>query len=197
MKYCINSKTLKDNNLSLYEFLFLWLCASDKNITQLKESLIDKGILDDMYSKSTGLPSLNIDLKNKIADLLIDNSSTENTSKDFYETVAEKMREYFPAGKKQGTSYMWRDSIPVIARRLKLLHVKYGYKFTEEQVLKATEAYVRSFNGDYRYMQLLKYFILKVPVNANGDVEVRSELMSYIENEGQEDINNAWLNELK
>lgn len=104
-----------------------------------------------------------------------------------YERLAEKMRELFPKGKKPGTNYMWRDSISVIAKRLKTVQMKYkechGVEFTEEQALNATKAYVESFNGDYRYMQLLKYFISKSVVVA-GAVEENSQLMSYIENEG-------------
>lgn len=104
-----------------------------------------------------------------------------------YETLAEKMRELFPKGKKPGTNYMWRDSIAVIAKRLKSVQMKYkachGTEFTEEQALNATKAYVESFNGDYRYMQLLKYFISKSTIVA-GAIEENSQLMSYIENAG-------------
>ena len=89
---------------------------------------------------------------------------------------------------------MWRDSTAVIARKLKTLVVKYDYEFTEEQALKATKAYVESFNGDYTYMQLLKYFILKTM----PDGEIRSDFMSYIENEGHEDdIGKDWNTSLK
>jgi hypothetical protein len=200
MKYCIDTEILKKNNLDLSEFLLLWLSSYNKKVSEIKDSLVEKNLLHPEFIKSELLPVLDIDLKNEISGMIIDSSSKENgvkRSDTFYEELAEKMREFFPKGKKEGTSYMWRDSKATIARRLKLLNIKYGYEYTEEQALKATEAYVKSFNGDYRFMQLLKYFILKVPINANGDVEVRSEFMSYIENEGQEDINNAWLNELK
>ena len=37
----------------------------------------------------------------------------------------------------------------------------YGNKYTDEQILKATQDYVSSFNGNYSYMRVLKYFILK------------------------------------
>ena len=69
-----------------------------------------------------------------------------------------------------------------IARKLKNLVAKYNCKFTEEEAINATKAYVESFNGDYKYMKLLKYFLLKTPINNNGDIEVQSEFMSYLEN---------------
>jgi hypothetical protein len=78
------------------------------------------------------------------------------------------------------------------------LVAKYGYTFTEEEAITATKAYIQSFNGDYRYMQLLKYFILKSVNNPSGDVEIKSEFMSYIENAGQEDsLGDDWTAELR
>lgn len=112
---------------------------------------------------------------------------SDYTPIDSFEVMAEKMRDLYPKGKKPGTNYMWRDSIAIIAKRLKAVQRKYkkvhGYEFTEQQAVNATKAYVESFNGDYRYMQLLKYFISKAVV-VNGVVEENSQLMSYIENEG-------------
>lgn len=199
MKYCIDTEVLKANNLTLPEFLLLWLSGHGIETKELKKSLLEKDLVVEELFSTDKLPSLGPDIKDLIANMIIDSTPEKESSTkvDFYTDLAECLRDIFPRGKKEGTSYMWRDSVSTIARRLKLLNVKYGHSFTKEQAINAAQAYVRSFNGDYRYMQLLKYFILKVPINANGDVEVRSELMSYIENEGQEDINNAWLNELK
>ena len=52
--------------------------------------------------------------------------------------------------------------------------------------------------GNYRYMRLLKYFIFKESLNANNEVEGGSELLTYIENEGQEDtLKDNWTSTLK
>ena len=82
---------------------------------------------------------------------------------------------------------MWRGTTAEIAKKLKTLVVKYGYSFSREDVIKATKDYVNSFNGNYRYMQLLKYFILKSVKDADDNVDIKSELMSLIENSGQLD----------
>ena len=74
---------------------------------------------------------------------------------------------------------------------------KYGTTYTDEQILTAAKEYVASFNGDYRFMKLLKYFIFKEKVGANREIEPESELMTYIENAGQEDLNNGWLTEIR
>ena len=79
---------------------------------------------------------------------------------------------------------------------VKTLVKKTGAVLDEDKVLEAARKYVQSFNGIYNYMQILPYFILKqVPVN--GVVEERSQLLSYIENEGQIDTNNDWTAELR
>ena len=74
---------------------------------------------------------------------------------------------------------------------------KYGNKYTNEQIINATKKYVISFNGDYQYMQLLKYFILKTD---NHTGELRSDFMSIIENGNQKDnlgLNDSWLTEIR
>lgn len=101
-----------------------------------------------------------------------------------WENLANELRELYPKGKKPGTAYMWRDSVPIIAKKLKALVKKYGDCFTDEQAIKATKRYVESFNGNYQYMQLLKYFISKQTV-VNGEIEETSQLLSYIVNEEQ------------
>lgn len=119
----------------------------------------------------------------------------EGEKKDRYDALAEKLREIYPEGKKEGTAYMWRDSVHTIARKLKKLVKKYGDCFSDEDAIEATKRYVESFNGNYMYMQLLKYFILK-RVCVGGEFEENSQLLSYIENKGQVNVNNDWVNEM-
>lgn len=113
-----------------------------------------------------------------------------NSEEDRFDKLAKQMQELFPKGKKPGTSHMWRDSQAIIAKRLKTVVKKYHATFTDEQALEATKKYVESFNGDYQYMQVLRYFISKRD-NITG--EETSQFLSYIENAGQEEINNdSW-----
>ena len=90
-----------------------------------------------------------------------------------YTEIAEAMRELYPAGKKPGTAYMWRDSTPLIAARLKKVFESNKIEPDKEAILKATKSYVDSFKGNNTYMQLLKYFILK---------DNESQLLSYLAN---------------
>lgn len=188
----INKDVLEKNNLSMNEFLVLLLTYNTANIREVKQSLVEKGLADfSVYDDDLVISSTTKDL---ITSITID-SDVKVLSKDKeFRELADKLKELFPKGKKAGTTYMWRDSTAVIARKLKTLVVKYDYQFTEEQAIKATKAYVESFNGDYTYMQLLKYFILKTL----PDGEIKSDFMSYIENEGQEDeLSDNWLNEMR
>jgi hypothetical protein len=191
-KVSINKDVLEKNNLSMDEFLVLLLTYNKANIQEVKQSLVEKGLADfSVYDDELVISSTTKDL---ITSITID-SDVKVISKDKeFKELADKLKELFPKGKKAGTTYMWRDSTAVIARKLKTLVVKYDYQFTEEQAIKATKAYVESFNGDYTYMQLLKYFILKTL----PDGEIKSDFMSYIENEGDEnDMGNDWNTSLK
>lgn len=105
-----------------------------------------------------------------------------DNNEDIFSTTAVAMQELFPKGKKPGTNYMWRDSKSVITQRLKLLAKKYDIKLDKEAIINATQKYVNSFNGDYTYMQLLKYFIFK---KNNMTGEEVSQLLSYMENLNQ------------
>jgi hypothetical protein len=191
-KVSINKDVLEKNNLSMDEFLVLLLTYNKANIQEVKQSLVEKGLADfSVFDDELVISSTTKDL---ITSISID-SDVKVLSKDKeFRELADKLKELFPKGKKAGTTYMWRDSTAVIARKLKTLVVKYDYQFTEEQAIRATKAYVESFNGDYTYMQLLKYFILK----SLPDGEIKSDFMSYIENEGQEDeLSDNWLNEMR
>lgn len=191
-KVSINKDVLEKNNLSMDEFLVLLLTYNKANIQEVKQSLVEKGLADfSVFDDELVISSTTKDL---ITSISID-SDVKVLSKDKeFRELADKLKELFPKGKKAGTTYMWRDSTAVIARKLKTLVVKYEYEFTEEQAIKATKAYVESFNGDYTYMQLLKYFILKTL----PDGEIKSDFMSYIENEGQEDeLSDNWLTEMR
>lgn len=101
--------------------------------------------------------------------------------------LARQLKDIFPKGKKEGTGYYWAEGVSLIARRIKLFFKKYGEQYSDEDILDAARRYVASFNGTYTYMRLLKYFIFKEKIGAAGDVESDSQLVTWIENKGQED----------
>lgn len=194
MNISISEEVLSKWGLSIQEFLFLLFSVKEGDINECISSLIRKGWVDKNLFDATKVVISN-NRKEDIATILVDSEKVE--TKLEFEELADKLREIFPKGKKPGTTYMWRDTTAVIAKKLKILVTKYNCKFTEEQAIKATQAYVNSFGGNYKYMQLLKYFILKTPTNASGDVELRSDFMSYVDNEGHEEqLREDWMSNM-
>ena len=181
MKLAIDEKILAENNVSLNEFLLLLFNAGGGDVHECITSLIAKGWAGaDLFDDTKVVLSDNA--KGKVFDVLIDSDKLVENKQDEFIALANELKEIFPEGRKEGTTYSWRGSTAEIAKKLKNLVVKYGCSFTREEAIEATKAYVASFNGDYRYMKLLKYFLLKTPRNNNGDVEVESDFMAYLEN---------------
>ena len=180
-------KTEELGDLTLDEALYLFALHQNTPIdSKTQRNLCAKGYL--FAHESSHIPRYSITREGvDIIEQVILNSEFKGNNAAYgrYENLAIKLRELFPEGKKAGTNYYWRDSVAIIAKRLKALVKKNGECFTDEQAITATKEYVSSFNGNYQYMQLLKYFISKQKV-VDGTIEEDSQLLSYIENAGQE-----------
>lgn len=186
MRLTIDQSILDKYELSISEFMVLYLSINSVNIKSCMESLVAKGLADkNLFSENSIVVSDKI--KDLISTIAIDSDKNVIDKDAEFIELANELRELYPAGRKEGTTYMWRGTTAEIAKKLKTLVVKYKYSFTREQVLKATKDYIGSFNGNYKKMRLLKYFILKSERDADDNINVISELMTLIENEGQID----------
>ena len=186
MKLTIDQTILDKNNLTIEEFLVLFLSAREVDIGVISQSLVAKGLADkDLFS--SGKLVISDKVKDLLSTISIESDKNVIDKDSEFTELATELREIYTAGRKDGTTYMWRGTTAEVAKKLKTLVVKYGYTINREDVLKATKEYVNSFNGNYRYMQLLKYFILKSVRDADGNVDIKSELMSLIENSDQID----------
>lgn len=186
MRLTIDQTVLEKHDLTVSEFMVLYLSVNSVNIKSCMDSLVAKGLADkNLFSEDSIVVSDKV--KDLVSTIAIDSDkSVIDKDAEFLE-LANELRELYPAGRKEGTTYMWRGTTAEIAKKLKTLVVKYKYSFTREQVLKATKEYISSFNGNYKKMRLLKYFILKSERDADDNVNVISELMTLIENDGQTD----------
>lgn len=82
-------------------------------------------------------------------------------NENFFTDLAKQMRELWPIGKKDG-KYDWRDSVDVLATRLKWLwEEKELGDYSIEDCLLVCRKYLARYQHDVRYMKLLKYFIIK------------------------------------
>ena len=153
MKLTIDQTILDKNNLTIEEFLVLFLSAREVDIGVISQSLVAKGLADkDLFS--SGKLVISDKVKDLISTISIDSDKNVIDKDSEFTELATELREIYPAGRKDGTTYMWRGTTAEVAKKLKTLVVKYGYTINREDVLKATKEYVNSFNGNYRYMQL-------------------------------------------
>lgn len=186
MRLTIDQFVLDKHDLTVEEFMVLYLSANSVNIKTCMDSLVAKGLADkNLFSDGSIVVSDKV--KELVSTIAIDSDKNVIDKDAEFIELANELRELYPAGRKEGTTYMWRGTTAEIAKKLKTLVVKYKYSFTREQVIRATKEYVSSFNGNYKKMRLLKYFILKSEKDADDNVNVISELMTLIENEGQID----------
>ena len=201
MDFHINKETLAKSGISVDMAFYLASIYFDKPYTYdtfdiaSKQGLITYNHLD-RYNLPIQ-PKLTREGVELVESIFLNSEFKGNNGvdSDRYDELADKLRELYPKGRKEGTSYLWRDSHAKIANKLRTLVKKYNFKFTDEQAINATKRYIESFNGNYSYMQLLKYFILKKDKDTG---EENSQLMSYIENEDCTDAgNDDWMNEVR
>lgn len=193
MKLIIDSDACLNNGTCIGEVLLLYEYALKISPESMKQSLIDKGYITsagNLFDRYTAT-----DKAVKLLDNVLADSSVDDDTK--ITELATKLKELYPKGKKEGTNQFWADGVSIIVKRLKIFYKKYGF-YDNDIIIKATENYIKSFNGDYRFMKTLKYFLWSEKVNKAGEVEPTSDLLTYIENAGEiDELSNDWLNDLK
>ena len=194
MKYTIDTEILKNVDLSLSEFSVLLYYAdkeNNKEFDELTESLWNKGyLIKELHNYVIEPHSFE-----KLQVILAECNNPESVN-DRASLLADKLRDIYPNGKILNTNYYYRCNRQDIINKLKTFFKMYGTKYTDEQIINATQKYVNSFNGNYAYLKLLKYFIWK-DERLKGE-SVQSLLADFIENESSEDTTNTdWTVELK
>jgi len=197
MKITIDDKIVEQKGLSLEEFLFLlFMKISNTSHSEIFEKLLQE---NKIYYNNEAKQTLLMDKTDDLVQTILLDSEKSKPEIEREELLAIKMQEIFPQGKKEGTSQYFRGNKKEVTLKIKKFLKLYGH-YTDEQILEATRKYVDSFNGNYTYMRVLKYFIIK-DVRKQGEegayIEQVSELASYLENAGQENYNNDWTAQLK
>lgn len=197
MNINVNENVCEQNNISLSQILALGAIQSC-TVDEYKE-LVEKGLIT-KANESLFEPERRYTITNKGIELfnkVVLNSDFDIVQRnDSIEKLADSLRELYPNGKIYNTNYYYRGNRGDIVNKLKTFFKRYGTKYTDEQIINATRKYVESFNGNYTYLKLLKYFIWK-DERAKGE-SVQSLLADFIENENVENtINNDWTSTLK
>lgn len=195
MKVTIETNAMIKHGTCIGEVLVLLEILNGVNHAQVLDNLVKKGYI----TAATGQKfltqktyALTDKAKALLEDVNLDSLDSDKPKTRDIESLAVKLKEIFPKGKKPGTSQYWTEGVALIVKRLRIFFKKYGEDYTDEQVLSAAEKYVKSFNGDYSYMRTLKYFIWAEKPNKAGEVESTSDLLTFMENAGEESIGNDW-----
>lgn len=198
MTISISGEICKKYDLTFKEVLAILLVKESDDISKLFNDLENKGVLINDTSFGGYLIANSYDAR--VSNILLD-SDKERQPEARIDKLAEEMILKFPRGKKEGTTQYFRGNKKDIILRLKKFFKLYGNSYTDEQILNATEAYVNSFNGNYSYMRVLKYFIWKderkVDSEGRGYISESSDLATYIENVKDNNIDRDWASTLK
>lgn len=199
MKLVIDTDKI-DNDIGVDGLLYLTALYLGHTINRdTIEKLNGRGLIfinefDDGFPSKVSSTKESIEIvEGAYADMEISGKNNDTR----FDSLADKLRELFPTGRKPGTQLQWRDSTKVISQRLKAFVKKFEIEFTDEQAIEATKKYIEGFNGNYQFMQVLKYFIMKAN-KEDGTSVINSQLLSYMDNAGQEDeLNNDWTSTLR
>ena len=195
MNISIDDKICNKYGLTLPELLVI-LALKHDTIENILSSLKDKeAIIEDMFEGH-----LITQRWDDVASNILLDSDKDSQSPDRIANLAAKLMEVFPKEKKAGTNHYFRGNLKDTSLKLKKFFKLYGNRYSDEQVINAAKAYVESFNGNYTYMRILKYFIWKDEKKMNEDgeryIEETSDLATWIENAGSAN-NQNWEIELK
>lgn len=195
MNISIDDKICNKYGLTLPELLVI-LALKHDTIENILSSLKDKeAVIEDMFEGH-----LITQRWDDVASNILLDSDKDSQSPDRIANLAAKLMEVFPKEKKAGTNHYFRGNLKDTSLKLKKFFKLYGNRYSDEQVINAAKAYVESFNGNYTYMRILKYFIWKDEKKMNEDgeryIEETSDLATWIENAGSTN-NQNWEIELK
>ena len=184
MKIVIDEKVCKKHHLSATDVLLCLGIRSSENISDTLKDLEEKEVLvykDNQYFVTQPWSDV-------LDEILCDSCGGADDEERLIE-LAKKMRECFPEGKMKGTAYYYRCNVREVVLKLKKFFAQYG-NYTDERIIDATKRFVAAYNGNYRYLPLIKYFISKnktvIDEDGTSHIQEVSELASYLENKETE-----------
>lgn len=184
MKIVIDEKICKKHHLSVTEVLVSLGIRSSEDVSETLKELEEKQVLvykDNNYMVTQPWSDI-------LDEILCDSCSGEDNEERLTE-LAKKMRECFPEGKMPGTAYYYRCNVREVVLKLKKFFLQYG-NYSDDKIIDATKRFIEAYNGNYRYLPLIKYFISKNKTVTDEDgtshIQEVSELASYLENKETE-----------
>ena len=185
MKITIDDRVCLKHKLSLDETLLILAVKYGKNIEETLNNLVNREILvkDDENAYVT-------QHWNDTIDEILVNSSGAIDDEDRLRNLASKMKDVYPKGKMPGTPYYYQCNTREIMMKLKKFFNIYG-NYIDDDIVDATKRFVASFNGNYKFLPLIKYFIFKDKLIMGEDgqqhVSPESPLATFLENKDSSD----------
>jgi hypothetical protein len=198
MKITIDDKACLKHKLSVEETLIALAVKYGKNIKEAYENLLNKEVLvkDDENTYIT-------QHWNDVLDEIILDSNGAIDDEERLKNLATKMKEVYPKGKMPGTPYYYQCNTKEIMLKLKKFFKMYG-NYTDDDIVDATKRFIASFNGNYKYLPLIKYFIFKDKLVMGEDeqqhVSSESPLATFLENKEDSDVvaaSDDWLTSVR
>ena len=188
MKIVIDEQVCLKHKMTVGEALMALAIRTSKNVDEDLQSMRNREIL--VYKDNQYLVTQH--WSEVIDEIICDSSKATEMSDETLLEFAQKLRNVYPSGKMPGTAFYYRCNNSEVAKKLKKFFLQYGTKYSEQDILDATQRYVASFRGNYRYLPLIKYFISKLkPVQEEDgtthNVEF-SPLADYLENKEEEGV---------
>lgn len=195
MKLVIDDKQCLKHKLSPQEVLIAIAIRYSKDSIK---STIDNMLNREIIVSHEGKLSTTQHWDEEIDTILVDSAGAID-DEDRLNALADKMKQCFPEGKMPGTPYYYRCNKREIVLKLKKFFSQYG-NYKDEDMVDATKRFVASFSGNYRYLPLIKYFIMKNKTVADEDgsnhIVECSPLADYLENKEDDNVVTAsdeWL----
>lgn len=173
-RYVIDDGVIAKSPLSLGDVLAMLMVQNGIELVPTLKGLEERGYLV-YYQGNYYLTPTSRDM---LRDLLLMAEKTDD--KGSAETLAKKLVETFPEGRKANTSLHWRCSVREASLRLREFRKMFG-SYGDEEILGAARRYVEYFKRDRTHMRTLKFFIWKVE-DVGGVPEYTSDLATWIEN---------------
>jgi hypothetical protein len=185
MKITIDDKICLKHKLSIEEVLIALAVKYGKNLKETYENLLNREVLvkDDENTYLT-------QHWNDVLDEIILDSNGAIDDEERLKNLANRMKEVYPKGKMPGTPYYYQCNTREIMLKLKKFFKIYG-NYADDDIVEATKRFVSSFNGNYKFLPLIKYFIFKDKLVMDEDgmqhVSPESQLATFLENKDNND----------
>lgn len=194
MKITIDERECGKHLLSPEEALIALAVRQTKEYQKTIDNMVNREILTTVDGKYM----LTQRWSDELDEMLLDSSGGID-DEERLKSLAQKMRECFPKGKMPNTPYYYRCNAREVELKLKKFFAVYG-DYPDDKIIDATKRFIASYQGNYRYLPLIKYFIMKNKTVTDEDgtnhISEVSPLADYLENKEDNNLVTAsddWL----